>query len=86
MIRKFAETIDGYFLDAEIKVFSFQELELAKEWVSGSDWIQHGGMTTAIVNITMKWSSENTHSVTMNQRIDVKAFGLAFEIMWSFNV
>ena len=37
VIRKFAETIDGYFLDAEIKVFSFQELELAKEWVSGSD-------------------------------------------------
>ena len=37
VIRKFIETIGGYFLDAEIKVFSFQELELAKEWVSGSD-------------------------------------------------
>ncbi len=29
----FAETISSHFVNAEIKVFSYQDLELAKEWV-----------------------------------------------------
>jgi hypothetical protein len=37
VVMKFSEPIGSCFLDAEIKIFPFQELELAKEWVSGSD-------------------------------------------------
>ena len=33
MVGKFAEIIVGHFVNAEIKLFSYQELEQAKDWV-----------------------------------------------------
>jgi hypothetical protein len=35
VIGNFAETIGIHFVNADIKVFSFQELELAKTWIVG---------------------------------------------------
>lgn len=37
MIGDFAEAIGNHFVNAEIKVFSFQELELAIEWINDSN-------------------------------------------------
>jgi len=37
VIGDFAEAIGSHFVNAEIKVFSFQELELAIKWVKGSN-------------------------------------------------
>ncbi len=34
-VSAFAETIGSHFVNAEIKVFSYQELEPAKEWILG---------------------------------------------------
>jgi len=34
VLGKFAESIGSHFVNAEIKVFSFQELELAKAWIT----------------------------------------------------
>ncbi len=35
VIGHFAEAVAGHFVNAEIKLFSFQELEQAKNWVAG---------------------------------------------------
>ena len=35
MVGHFAETVASHFVNAEIKLFSFQELEKAKSWVAG---------------------------------------------------
>ncbi len=35
MVGHFAETVASHFVNAEIKLFSFQELEQAKNWVAG---------------------------------------------------
>ena len=37
VIGNFAESIGSHFVNAEIKVFSFQELELAIQWVKGAN-------------------------------------------------
>lgn len=37
VIGNLAEIISSHFLNAQIKVFPFQELELAKEWIVSSD-------------------------------------------------
>jgi hypothetical protein len=37
VIGNFAETIGSHFVNAKIRVFPFQELELAKAWVVSSD-------------------------------------------------
>jgi len=34
MVGNFAETIASHFISAEIKLFSYQELEQAKDWVA----------------------------------------------------
>ena len=35
VVGNFASTIGSHFVNAEIKVFSYQDLELAKEWIVG---------------------------------------------------
>jgi len=35
VVGKFAETIASHFVNAEIKLFSYQELEQAKDWITG---------------------------------------------------
>ncbi len=35
MVGNFAEAVASHFVNAEIKLFSFQELEKAKSWVAG---------------------------------------------------
>lgn len=35
VVGNFGETIASHFVNAEIKLFSFQELEQAKDWVAG---------------------------------------------------
>ena len=37
MVGDFAEAIGSHFVNAEIKVFSFQELDLAIEWINDSN-------------------------------------------------
>ena len=34
VVGKFAETIASHFVNAEIKLFSYQELEKAKDWIT----------------------------------------------------
>lgn len=36
VIGNFGESVAGHFVNAEIKVFAYQDLEQAKEWASGN--------------------------------------------------